>query len=49
MSLIKPIFIFNSVENKGEMTLKSNGRKAWFALYSEVQIRFLTVGGMLVV
>ena len=49
MSLIKPIFIFNSVENKGEMTLKPNGRKAWFALYSEVQIGFLTVGGMLVV
>ena len=38
MSLIKPIFIFNSVENKGEMTFKSNVCKAWFAVYSEVQI-----------
>ena len=27
MSLIKPIFIFNSVENKGEMTFKSHGIK----------------------
>ena len=49
MSFIKPIFIFNSVENKGEMTLKSNVRKPWFALYSEVQIGFRTVGRMLLV
>ena len=48
MSLIKPIFIFNSVENKGEMTFKSNVYKAWFALYSEVQIGFRTVGRVLV-
>ena len=41
--------MFNSVENKGEMTLKSNVRRAWFALYSEVQIGLLTVGRMLLV
>ena len=40
MSLIKAIFMFNSVENKGEMTFKSHVCKAWFALYSEVQIGF---------
>ena len=40
MSLIEPIFMFFSVEDKGEMTLKSNVCKAWFALYSEVQIGF---------
>ena len=49
MSLIKPILIFNSVENKREMTFKSNVYKAWFALYSEVQIGFRTVGRVLVV
>ena len=41
--------MFYSVENKGEMTFKSNVCKAWFALYSEVQIDFRSVGRMLVV
>ena len=49
MSLITPIFMFNSIENKGGMTFKSNVCKAWFAPYSEVQIGFRTVGRMLVV
>ena len=40
MSLIKRIFILNSVENKGEMTFKSNVCKAWFVAYSEVQTGF---------
>ena len=46
---MKPIFLFNSVEDKVEMTFKSNMYKAWFALYSEVQIGFRTVGQVLVV
>ena len=41
--------MFNSVENKVEMTFKCKMCKAWFALYSEVQIDFRTVGRMLVV
>ena len=49
MSLIKPIFIFNSVENKEEMTFRSKVCKVWFSLYSEVQIGFRTVGQVLVV
>ena len=49
MSLIKPIFIFNSVENKGEMTFKSTMCKAWCIPYSEVQIGFGAFGRMLVV
>ena len=49
MSLIKPILIFKYVEDKGEMTFKSNLCKALFALYSEVQIDFGTVGRILVV
>ena len=46
---MEPIFIFNPVENKGEMTFKSNVCKAWFVPYSEVQIGFWTFGRMLVV
>ena len=32
--------MFNSVENKGEMTFKSNVCKAWFVPYNEVEIGF---------
>ena len=32
--------VLQSIENKGEMTFKSNVCKAWFALYREVQIGF---------
>ena len=49
MSLIKPIFVYNSVKNKGEVTFKSNVCKAWFALYGEVQIGFRAAGRVLVV
>ena len=41
--------LLQSIENKGEMTFKSNVCKAWFAFYSEVQIGFWTVGRILVV
>ena len=41
--------MFNSVENKGEMTFKSHVCKAWFVPYSEVEIGFWTFGRMLVV